>query len=174
MKRPSLLCLVAFALLPGLSIGQMSTLPAANAIADLPGAPKNPPIFSQMTVIWQGGLQYQDTVDIKGSVANVEREETQSPNRSPYPYHTKTTLRFDDHGRVIKRIVEEATSESTTTNVWESEKLHSQTVEHHRNDGKFPDWSEWQRWSYDTNGRLSEFRAGRDKQELNDYVNFQI
>jgi hypothetical protein len=46
-------------------------------------------------------------------------------------------------------------------------------VSHHRIDGKFPDWNEWQRWTYDKDGRLSEFKAGRDKQEINDYVNFK-
>ncbi len=154
-------------------MGQMSTLPAAQAIADLPGPPKNPPIFSQMTVIMQGSLQYQDTVDIKGPVTAVLREENQSPNQNPTPYHTTTTIKFDDRGHISKRTHEDAMGVSTTTNVWEHERLQSQTVEHHRNDGKFPDWNEWQRWSYNADGRLSEFRAGRDKQELNDYVNFK-
>jgi hypothetical protein len=151
----------------------MSTLPAAKAIADLPGPLKNPPVFSQMTVIMQGGLQYQDTEDIKGPVASVEREETQPPSQSLYPYHKTTTLKFDDHGHLTKRIDEDALGVSTTTNVWDRERLQSQTVGHHRNDGKFPDWIEWQRWSYDADGRLSEFQAGRDKQEMNDYVNFK-
>ena len=93
----------------------MSTLPAAQAIADLPGPPKNPPIFSQMTVILQGALQYQNTVDLKGPVASVEREETQSPNQSPYPYHTKTGFKFDDHGRLVERIDENSLGGSTTT-----------------------------------------------------------
>jgi YD repeat-containing protein len=29
------------------------------------------------------------------------------------------------------------------------------------------------RFTYDSEGRLSEFRAGRDKTELNDYVGFR-
>jgi hypothetical protein len=76
MRRSSLLSLIALAILCGVSMGQMSTLPAAQAIADLPGPPKNPPIFSQMTVIWQGGLQYQNTIDMKGPVASIRRLET--------------------------------------------------------------------------------------------------
>jgi hypothetical protein len=51
--------------------------------------------------------------------------------------------------------------------------MKNQDVEHHRKDGKIADWNEWQRWSYDKNGRLSEFRAGKDKEELNDFVNFR-
>src|SRR5579864_2634531 len=59
------------------------------------------------------------------------------------------------------------------TNEWESGKLKNQDVRHHRNDGRFPEWDEWQRWSYDKAGRLVRFRAGKDKEEINDYVNFK-
>jgi hypothetical protein len=173
MRRRSLLCLSYFVLLPCLSIGQMSTLPTAQAIGDLPGPPKNPPIFSQMTVIWQGGLQYRSVLDLKGPVASVEREETQSASQSPYAYHTKTTLKLDNYGRLINSVYEDSLRVSTTTNVWNRGKLQNQNVTHHQNDGKFPDWNEWQRWTYDKDGRLSEFKAGRDKQEMNDYVNFK-
>ncbi len=89
-------------------MGQMSTVPAAQAIADLPGPPKNPPIFSQVAVIWQGDLEYRNTVDMKGNVASVERGETQSAGQSPNPYHTKTALKFDDEGRLIKRVYEDS------------------------------------------------------------------
>ena len=128
-----------------------------------------------MTVILQGALQYQDTVDLKGPVASVEREETQSPNQSPYPYNTKTAFKFDDHGRLVERIDENSLGGSTTTNVWVSGRLQSQDVSHRRKNGKLPDsnWNEWQKWSYDKDGHLSEFKAGRDKEEMNDYVNFR-
>ncbi|MGB7330658.1 MAG: hypothetical protein WBD25_04675, partial [Terriglobales bacterium] len=82
----------------------MSTPPEAKAIAELPGPPKNPPIFSQMTVIMQGGLQYADTANFKGPVAEVRREQIQSPNQSPNPYHTTTTMKFDDRGQMIERV----------------------------------------------------------------------
>jgi len=110
---------------------------------------------------------------MKGPVASVEREETQSPNQSPYPYHTTTTLKFGGDGHLIKRIDEDSLEVRNTTNVWVNARLQSQTVEHHRTDGKLPDWNEWQRCGYDKDGRLSEFRVGRDKQEMNDYVNFK-
>jgi hypothetical protein len=135
MRRRSLLCLSSFVLLRCLSIGQMSTLPAAQAIADLPGPPKNPPIFSQMTVIMQGGLEYQDIVDMKGPVSSVEREIT-DPRQSSRPYR-KTALKFDDDGRLIERVDEDSLGVYTTTNVWDAGKLQNQNVSHHRNDGKF-------------------------------------
>jgi|SRR5450631_2369798 hypothetical protein len=170
MKRRSSLYLIVFALLRSLSMGQMSTLPAAQAIADLPGPPKNPPIFSQMTVILQGGLEYQNTLDMKGPVASVEREQTQPPNQSPY---TKTAFKFDDSGHLLESISEDKLGVSTTTNVWINGRLQSQNVNHRRKDGKSPGWNEWQRWTYESEGRLSEFKAGKDKQEMNDFVNFK-
>jgi hypothetical protein len=151
----------------------MSTIPAAQAIAELPGPPKNPPIFSPMTVIWQGTLQYQDSVDLKGSVASVERSDEQQPAQNPHPVHTKSILKFDESGRLVSRIFEDSLGISTTTNVWENGTIKSQDVRHHRNDGRFADWDEWQKWSDDKNGRLLEFRAGKDKEELNDFVNFK-
>ncbi len=126
-----------------------------------------------MTVILQSDLQYQELLNIKGPVASVEREETQSQNQSPYAYHTKTALKFDDEGHLTKHISEDSRGVSITTNSWASGRLQSHDVVHHRNDGNIPDWDEWQRWSYDHDGRLSEFKAGRDKQEMNDYVNFK-
>jgi len=164
---------IVFAFLCGLSMAQMSTVPAAQAIADFPGALKNPPIFSQTSATWQSGLQYQDTIDVKGPVASVEREEIQSPGQSPLGYHTKSTLKFDDNSHLVSRVLEDSLGVSTTTNVWELGRLQSQTVKHHRNDGKFADWTEWQRWVYDSQGRLLEFHAGRDEREMNTFVNFQ-
>jgi hypothetical protein len=171
MRQRPLLCIGSVVLLSCLSMGQMSTLPAAQAIADLPGPPKNPPIFSQMTVILQGDLQFENRTDLKGPVAELQREEAQSPSQSPNPYHTTTTLKFDDQRRQIKRIFEDTLGTSTVTNVFLDGRLQSQTVDYHSK--QRGDWQEWQQWSYDKEGRLSEFKAGRDKEEMNDYVNFQ-
>jgi len=123
-----------------------------------------------MTVITQGGLQYQDTADLRGPVASVEREETQPPSQNAFRKHT---LKFDDEGHLIKRNFEDSLGMSTTSNAWEGGRLQSQAVEYFRNNGKLPNWTEWQKWSYDKDGRLSEFRAGRDKEEMNDYLNFK-
>jgi len=151
----------------------MSTLPAAQAIADLPGPPRNPHVFSQMTVILQGSLQFQNTLEFKGPVASVEREETQPAGQSPNPYHATTKLKFDNDGHLVEIIREHALGISTTSNVWLNGKLQSQTVHHHRSNFGSLDLDEWQRWSYDKDGRLSEFHAGRDKVEWNYYLNFK-
>jgi len=173
MIRHSSLHLVVFVFIRGFASAQLSTLPADRAIADLPGPPKNPPIFSETTAIWQGGLQYDDAVHLKGPVAKVEREESQTIAQNPNPFQAKTVLTFDDQGHLIQRVDEGSLGVSTTTNVWLRGRLESQTVDHHRNDGKIPDWQGWEKWTYDGRGRLSEFRAGRDKAQMRWFVNFR-
>ncbi len=171
MRCLPLTFLVCCAVLCSFATAQMSTLPTAEAIADLPGPPKNPPIFSQMTVILQGSLQFENTVDMKGPVAEVQRQEAQLPSQNPHPYHTSTTLKFDDQERLIKRIFEDSLGTSTLTNVLRDGRLHSQTVDYHSTNRA--DWQEWQQWTYDDHGQLSDFRAGRDKVEWNHYLNFK-
>lgn len=149
---------------------QMSTLPAADAIAHLPGPPPVPPIFSQMTVLLQGDLQFNDTVDAKGPVVSIVREEIWPPD--PTPKRT-SKFEFDKDGHLTKATYEFDSSISTTLNVWQNGRLQSQTVHHHLADGKKADWEEWQHWIYDAYGRLSEFHAGLDKAEWNYYLKFK-
>lgn len=153
-----------------LAAAQMSTPPAADAIAHLPGPPPVPPIFSQMTVLLQGDLQFHDTVDAKGPVATIVREEIWPPDATP---KRTSKFEFDKDGHLMKATYEFDSSISTTLNVWQNGRLQSQTVHHHRADGKMADWEEWQHWIYDAYGRLSEFHAGLDKAEWNYYLNFK-
>jgi hypothetical protein len=170
MTRSSLRFLVCCTLLSSFAAAQMSTLPAAQAIADLPGPPKNPPIFSEMTVILQGGLEFENTIDISGPVAEVQRVD-QLQSQSETAERRVTTLKFDDQERLVKRISQDMLGSTTTTNIFREGKLQSQTVDYHST--SHGDWQEWQRWSYDEHGRVSDFRAGRDKVEWNHYLNFK-
>jgi len=74
---------------------------------------------------------------------------------------------------MIERIHEDSMGSSTVTNVLLEGKLQSQTVEHRRTDAKTSGGKDWARWTYDGNGRLSEYRAGQDKEERNHYLNFK-
>src|SRR5258708_12303584 len=94
MRCLPLAFLVCSVVLCSFTTAQMSTLPAAKAIADLPGPPKNPRIFSQMTMILQGSLQFENAVDVKGPVADVHRQKAQFPPQNPTPYHPSPTLNF--------------------------------------------------------------------------------
>lgn len=153
-----------------LAAAQMSTLPAADAIAHFPGPPAPPPIFSLATAIFQGELQFQDTVNVKGPVASILREETWPLQKTP---KRTSKFEFDKDGHLTKATYEFDSSISTTLNVWQNGRLQSQTVHHHQSDGNRADWEEWQHWIYDAYGRLSEFHAGRDKAEWNYYLNFK-
>jgi antitoxin component YwqK of YwqJK toxin-antitoxin module len=173
MRRLSLTFL-GCPLLCSFAAAQMSTAVAAKAIADLPGLPKNPPIFSQMTVIEQARLDYEDSLNLKGRVASVERLNEQQPAQNPNPFHAKLTLQFDESGRLVKRTNEASMDTSTETLVWENGKLRKQEVLHHGNNGRFADSIAWCRWSYDKGGRVSEALAGKDKEApINDYRNFK-
>ncbi len=172
MIRRFFLCLVIFAVNQPLSVGQVSTISAAKAIAALPSPPKNPPIFSQMTVILQGGLQYPDTAELEGPVVSAEREENQQLAQNQNPFHRKTTLKFDESGHLVNRIDEDELGVYTTTYIWENGKIQKQDTVHHRNDGKFVDWTDWSRWTYDKNGHVSGFQSGRDKATSMDLVDF--
>ena len=173
MRRELPIALLVLLLLRLPALGQWSTVPATKAIAEFPGPPQNPPIFSEMTAIWQGSLQYQEADDLKGPVAAVVREEIRSSSQSPNAYHTKISMKFNDDGHLITRVDEDPLGVSTMTNVWEHGRLKSQTVVNHPTDSKFPDTTDWRRWSYDTHGRLSEFHGGRGNEEMNDFVNFK-
>lgn len=172
MRRFRLIYTSAILLSCRLAFGQLTTVPAANAIAELPGPPKNPPIFSAMTAIWQGGLEYQDYVNLKGPVVKVIREEDQTKEDNPNPFHHKSVLSFDEQNHLIERVDEDSTGVATTTLEWVHGRLESMSTKHHRNDGKTPDWEEWEKWSYNAKGRVGEFRAGRDKEQMNWLVNF--
>jgi hypothetical protein len=173
MRRFPLTYISAIQLMCGVAFAQLTTIPAAKAITELPGPQKNPPIFSMMTAIWQGGLQYEDHVNIKGPAAKVIREEDQTPEDSPNPFHHKSVLTFDEQKQLIERVDEDSMGVATTTLQWVYGRLESMSTTHHRNDGKIPDWDEWQKWSYGNNGGVSEFRAARDKEQMNHFVNFR-
>jgi len=173
MKRQSLPFLVCCFLLCSFSAAQMSSLRATEAIPELPGPPKNPPIFSQMTVTMLGGLQYSNTANFKGPVSEVRRERLQSPNQSPNMHGSTTTIKFDDRGHIVERIDEDRRGSSTLTNVFLEGKIQSQTLEYRRADAKASGSKNWARWTYDGYGRLSEYRAGQDKEERNHYLNFK-
>jgi hypothetical protein len=139
---------------------------APKAINDFTGPADPPPFFSAMTAIWQGYLQYEDTVDMKGPVASVEREEVQIVNQNSEWNHRTATLKFDDQDRLIKRMENDPSGTSTATRIFRDGKIRLQTVEHHTANGH--DSREQQQWSYDDHGRISDFRT-----EAEHYFNFK-
>jgi hypothetical protein len=161
---------VGCALLLSTAKAQMSTLAATEDTANFPGPPTNPPIFSEATAIWQGSLQFQSSIDVRGPVASIVREEIRPPGQKAF---ATTRLEFDQDGHLKKSILEESMGEATTLNEWVNGRLQSQTVHHHRTDRKTADWDDWQHRVYDADGRLSELHSGRDNAEWNDYLNFK-
>ena len=126
-----------------------------------------------MSVMMQGGLDYQDTINFKGRVASVEREDIRQPVQNPNAPRTTTTLKFDDSSHLVERVNEVSNCRTTETLVWEGGRLQKQTAVHHCDHSKFPDRSDFNEWSYIKNGRLSGFQSGSDKVASTDLVNFK-
>ena len=126
-----------------------------------------------MSVIMQGWLDYQDTINFKGQVASVEREDIRQPIQNPHAPRTTTTLKFDDSSHLVERINAVSNCLTTETLAWEGGRLQKQTAVHHCDHSKFPDRSDFKEWSYSKNGRLSGVQAGSDKVASTDLVNFK-
>ena len=162
---------VPLALLGLCAMGQV-TDSSKTGIAENPGPPKNPEFFSAMTAIFQGGLeQYVDNKRLKGPVKEVEREELQSAAQSPTPFGATTTIKFDNLQHEIERVRETMGEKSTIVNIFHDGKLQSQTIE--QSGGKHPTSQSWKRWNYDSEGRISDARAGRDKILSNHFLNYK-
>jgi hypothetical protein len=181
MKMAGLLFLAMATLTSTDLSGQISAVPtvyqpadrqAEDALAE-PGPPNNPPLFSQMTVIWQGTLEYEDKVNLKGSVASVERRNEQQSAQNPAPYRTKETLKFDESGRLVERVNEASNCLTTETLVWEGNRRQKQKAMHHCDHSKVPDRSDFKEWTYNKNGRISGFQSGSDRVSSTDLVNIR-
>jgi hypothetical protein len=173
VKISHLLFLAMLTLASSHSGGQMSTLSGARTIADLPGPPKNPPIFSQMTVISQGWLEYEDTVNLKGPAASVERSNEQQSAQNPDPVRTKEKLKFDKSSHLVERITEASNCLTTETLVWEGGRLQKRIAIHHCDHSRSPDRSDFYEWTYNRDGRVSRFQSGSDKIAYTDLINFK-
>ena len=173
MRQSPLLHICAVHLMFCAALAQQSTVPAVTATDELPGLPKNPPIFSSLIAIWQGALQFEDNINVKGPVLKIIREESQTSDSNPDPFRRISVFNFDPQGHLIYRDDESPMGRATTTLEWVNGRIKStSTVRHGKND-KTPDAEEWGKWSYDDHGRLSEFRAGRDKEQTRWFVNFR-
>jgi hypothetical protein len=176
MYRP-LQAMVALIFLVPFSAGQMqmSTLSGAQAIADLPGPPKNPTVTA-MAPLWQGMLQQLQIAHPSGPILEARQEDVVPDGAAPYPARRTTMLKFDGDGHEAERIYEDSSGTTTTLTDFQNGRLQSRKTKHLRTNGKFPalqEWEEWQKWTYDTKGRLKDFRAGQDKMEYNHYLNFK-
>src|SRR5262249_22737152 len=118
MRRCPLLHICAVQLMFSAAFAQLRTPPAVTAIYELPGPPKNPRIFSALTEIWQGQLQHDDNINVKGSVVKVIREESQTPENNPDPFHRRSVLSFDAQEHLVQRVDESPMGVSTTTLEW--------------------------------------------------------
>jgi hypothetical protein len=180
MKMAGLLFLAMATLASNDLMGQISLAPTLQP-ADLqvedflaqPGPPNNPAIFSQMTVILQGTLVYENKANLKGSVTRVERRNEEQPAQNPDPSRIKETLKLDESGHLVERVNEVSNCLTTETLVWEDDKPRKQKAIHHCDHSNVPDRNDFKEWTYGKNGRVSRFQSGFDGVAYTDVVNIR-
>lgn len=148
----------------------LSAIEPTTAKTALP--PKNPTI-SAVTPLWQGVFQQQNKDLFSGVVTEVKQEDVLPEGAIEYPSRRTTTLKFDDDGHLIESTYHDSLGTTTVTNEFQNGRLQSRTTKHHRADGRFADWQEWEKWSYDRTGRVSGYRAGSNDKENSHYLNLK-
>lgn len=109
---------------------RLSTLAAAKAISGVPRPSPKPLYLFGNDRNSAGRAEVRErNWDLKGNVARIEREDSQTVDANPHPAHTKSVFSFDEQGRLVKSVQEESLAIPTTTNLWSSRRqLESQTV----------------------------------------------
>lgn len=154
-------------------------LMASAASAQLPEPPKNPPIFSAMTAIWEGQMDAPLPAP-KGSVREVHWELARLlPGRTDMTLTPKRSIiaTYDAQQHEVKRVDEDPSSQhkSVTTSVWENGRIQSRIYEgappaSRAQAGTKQD--RWDRWTYDPGGHVVEIQRGYGASLENHYLNF--
>lgn len=164
-----------FVFLSSFSTAQLPSLAAVAPPATISGPPRNPTI-SAGTPLWQGVLQQQNVEEFSGPVAEVRREDVIPQGSALSPGQRTTVLKFDVEGHLIENTSQDSrvATAITTTTVFHNGMVQSRTATRHYGNGRLPDAQVgWQKWSFDTSGRLADLRAGSDNEENNHLLNFR-
>jgi hypothetical protein len=149
-------------------------LPAVSAdLFEIPGTtllgfPPKPPLMTMLGMM-TGKMAYDPTVYPKGPVASVTLEEYGLNATDP---RSSTTTQLDEIGRPTA-IVTKHPNESRTTLTYRDKLLVSrETTWSPRKEGSVAS-PIWQRWTYDSNGRLQKFQTGDGSEIQNNYLDFK-
>jgi hypothetical protein len=162
-----------FVLLRSPSIAQVF-LPAIGQPSTTNSFPPKNPTISAVTPLWKGVLIQANMEELSGPVVEVKREDVLPEGAVASPSRETTVLKFDGEGHLIESTYQDSRLTTTITSVFQNGKPQSRTRMRRYPDGKFPDWQEsWEKWGYDQNGRVSDYRRAYNNQENNHYLNFK-
>jgi hypothetical protein len=134
-----------------------------------PGFPPKPPSMSALGMMIGGKMAYDPTVYPTGPVASVTLEEYGLKSTDPL---SSTTTQLDEMGRPTE-IVRKNLNEGRTTFTYRDKLLVSrETTWSPRKRDSFAS-PIWQRWTYDSTGRLQQFQTGQGTEIQNDYADFK-
>jgi hypothetical protein len=154
--------------------------PTKVAIADVPGPPKSPPFYSQISLILLGDHEMQPPLPApKGPVEEVQWEQSRVVPSEPEKglvLVRSIDVKYDAQQHEIERIDAEGNSPykswSKTTSVYRDSRLQSQETQRFGG-GRPPGPVQWRRLSYDGAGRISELRSGTGSSLENHYLNYR-
>lgn len=139
------------------------------------GRPPDPPVISFVGVVGVDRFANDSSIAPTGPVARVVYEEFQLQTRgqthSPTLRQTVTT-EFDEQGRQIAKNDKNSVGEIRSVTTYQNGSIVAEVSTFTR-DGKPSAPDEWNYWTYNAAGRITDFRRGRGDRLENHYANLK-
>lgn len=166
-----------------LAIGLALSAPAIHAqvmatigpvTADSVGLPPQPPFITLLGMANPGKLVTDPSIPPKGAVREVFHEELRaipSPAGPAGSVEASVRTKYDEQGRVIERIENRFGNETDDVYRYQGDRVVG--IETTCPDAKKPQPTAWNYWTWDSRGKLTEYRRGRGTEIQNHEVGFQ-
>jgi len=157
----------------GFILACAGTLCAQDLVGDYPGRPPKAPLVTLSGLVGSGKMATDSTIVPQGPVARVLWEEFQvKDGGKAQPVLRETiTCEFDEQGREVTRTDRQGSMGTKTVTTHQNGHVVSETSRF-TSDGEPGGAQEWNYWTYDPSGHLTDFRRGRGNRIESHYTNF--
>lgn len=175
MKAQRYIFLVALvgALAPGVD-AQVMAMSAGPIPPESVGVPAEPPLLTLLGIVNPGKLATDPSIPPKGRVSEVLHEELRGrtlPAGRAGEVEASVRTKFDNQGRVTERIEKRWGGETDTVYAYRDGRLVS--IESTVPGAKKPTPKAWNYWTYDSQGKVTEYQRGRGSSIENHELGFQ-
>lgn len=142
--------------------------------ADSVGLPPQPPFITLLGIASPGKLATDPSIPPKGAAREVFYEELRaitSPAGPAGSVEASVRTKYDEQGRVIEKIENRFGNETDDVYRYQGGLLVS--IETNYPNARKPQPIAWNYWTYDSRGRLTEYRRGRGTEIQNHEVGFR-
>jgi YD repeat-containing protein len=139
------------------------------------GRPPTPPLINFLGLAGVGRMATDPSLPPQGPVARVVWEEFQLRTRGqPHPptLSQTVTTEFDDQGREMTKVEKNTFGETKSVTAYQNGRIVTEISTFTR-DEKPIHPEEWNYWTYDAAGRITDFRRGRGDTIENHYTNLK-